>query len=37
MGSSAEAKCGRKLKSANTAAVHVVGSCTRDDQMNDSP
>lgn len=37
MGSSAEAEGGGKLKSANSAAVHVVGSWTRDRQMNDSP
>lgn len=37
MGSSAEAESGGKLKSANAAAVHVVGSCTMHHQMSDSP
>ena len=37
MGSSVEAGSGGKLKSANAAAVHVEGSCTKDHQMNDSP
>lgn len=37
MGSSAEAEGGGKLKSADSTAAHVVGSWTRDHQMNDSP